>query len=276
MQRCLDASEIWTLDILIRTQVFRFPTILVSAPSCSLFLLWVSFVSLWCAFSKWRMTDSCPIVSEIVAALSYLSQWLGGNDTSKMEPWWTMMNHEPWSLEKNLKIQSMCTKSNYENTKDIKRYCNWNTHVQHQKGHGVAPDGKTPQPRSPHISNGSYAANRGELWTDLKNDRSAYCKNQGKVTKEAYSGNSGMGNDVRLHTSKSPKSPPSSDLTWPKHLPHCQPSKGQFRSYSFSEHNLFKSPLALVHFLRVSRHIPPEDWLHGNQPLPTNCQQNKV
>ena len=100
MQRCLDASEIWTLDILIRThqtqrlRVFRFPTILVSAPSCYLFLLCVSSASLWCAFSKWRMTDSCPIVSEIVAALSYLSgsgEWFLENGT--------MMNHdEPWTM----------------------------------------------------------------------------------------------------------------------------------------------------------------------------------
>ena len=197
------------------------------------------------------------LVQSYQKLLLHSHTWVApGKDSSKMEPWWTMMNHEPWILEKNFKIQSVCAKSNYENTKDIKRYCNWNTHVQHQKGHGVAPDGKTSQPRSPHISKGSYAATWGELWTDLKNDRSAYCRNQGKVTKEA---NGGMGDDVRLHTSKSPKSPPSSDLTWPKHLPHCQPSKGQFRSYSFSEHNLFKSPLALVHFLWVSRHIPPED-----------------
>lgn len=45
-----------------------------------------------------------------------IPEWLGGNDSSKMEPWWTMMNHEPWSLEKNFKIQSVCAKSNYENT----------------------------------------------------------------------------------------------------------------------------------------------------------------
>ena len=122
----------------------------------------------------------------------------------------TMMNHDeprtmkPWKeLQDSIGVcQVELRKHNI--SKDIKRCCNWNTHVQHQKGHGVAPDGKTSQPRSPHISKGSYAATRGELWTDQKNDRSACCRNQGKVTKEA---NSGMGNDVRLHTSKSPKIP---------------------------------------------------------------------
>lgn len=201
-----------------------------------------------------------------------IPEWLRGRIPRKWnhDELWTM---NPWKeLQDSIGV---CAKSNYENTKDIKRYCNWNTHVQHQKGHGVAPDGKTSQPRSPHISKGSYAATRGELWTNLKMTDQHTAEVKAKWRKKQTVAWEMTWGYIPANPLKSPKSPPSSDLTWPKHLPHCEPSKGQFWS-SFSEHNLFKSPLALVHFLWVSRHIPPEDWLHGNQPLPTNCQKNKV
>lgn len=82
------------------------------------------------------------LVQSYQKLLLHSHTWVApGKDSSKMEPSWTMMNHEPWILEKNFKIHSVWAKSNYENAKDIKRYCNWNTLVQHQKGHGVAPDG---------------------------------------------------------------------------------------------------------------------------------------
>lgn len=235
----LQRYEPWTLSSELRS--FDFPRCLFRP------LLVICF---FCVSALFRYDMPSPNDEWQILVQSYQKLLLHSHTWVAWGEWFlengTMMNHdEPWWTMKPWKeLQDSID----ENTKDIKRYCNWNTHVQHQKGHGVAPDGKTSQPRSPQ--------SKGKLccyprWTDQHAEIKAKWRKKQTV---AWEMTSGMGNDVRLHTSKSP---PSSDLTWPKHLPHCEPSKGRFWSCFFSEYNLFKSPL--VHFLRVSRHIPLED-----------------
>ncbi len=127
----------------------------------------------------------------------------------------TMMNHEPWSLEKNFKIQSYSIDVHQAELRKHKRY-QMMLQLEYAR---PAPKRSWSSSWPKNVATakstnrrGSNAATRGELWTDLKmtNQHTEIKAKRRKKTCE-------MMWDCT-------KSRPSSDLIWPKHLPHCEPS----------------------------------------------------